>query len=82
MSTPCLIVLYLGALFHLIPSAHSFIFDNVHARSQKSIIPKYPYDENTTKYCGWWLDNDGAWTCARIEEEVELSLVDFHEWVS
>src|SRR5690606_37432400 len=63
------------ATLHLIPGANSLHL------SQKNIIPKYPYDGTTTKYCAWWLDNDGTWTCARIEEEFELSLVDFHEWV-
>ena len=44
-------------------------------------IPKYHYDKDTTRYCAWWLDNTGDWTCERIKEELELSLSDFHDWV-
>ncbi|KAK0639891.1 hypothetical protein B0T16DRAFT_395534 [Cercophora newfieldiana] len=50
-------------------------------RAKQNGIPKYYYEPDTTKYCMWWLDNtDGDWTCQRIEEELEISMIDFHEW--
>lgn len=51
-------------------------------RAKMNGIPKYYFDPNTTKYCVWWLDNtDGDWTCQRIEADLEISMIDFHEWV-
>ena len=44
-------------------------------------IPRYQYDKDTTKYCAWWIDNTGDWTCDRIRDELEVSLRDFHDWV-
>ncbi|KAK4451021.1 hypothetical protein QBC34DRAFT_296382 [Podospora aff. communis PSN243] len=50
-------------------------------RAKQNGIPKYYYAPDTTRYCVWWLDNaDGDWTCQRIEEELEISMIDFHEW--
>lgn len=48
---------------------------------RRNMIPKYPYDPETIKYCAWWLDNDGSWTCPKIEEQFELSMTDFQRWV-
>lgn len=48
--------------------------------SRRNGIPRYSYDADTTKYCWWWLDNDGSWTCQRVETELELPLIDFHQW--
>lgn len=51
-------------------------------RGKQISIPKYEYDTDTTRYCSWWIDNDGAWTCDRIESELEISMIDFQQWVS
>lgn len=51
-------------------------------RAKHISIPKFEYDVDTTRYCSWWMDNDGAWTCDRIESELEISMVDFQQWVS
>lgn len=51
-------------------------------RAKQISIPKYEYDTDTTRYCSWWIDNDGAWTCDRIESELEISMIDFQQWVS
>jgi len=50
-------------------------------RGQQNMIPKFSYAPDTVKYCGWWLDNDGTWTCPKIEETFELSMTDFQRWV-
>lgn len=44
-------------------------------------FPKYHYDKDTTRYCAWWLNNQGDWTCDRIKNELEVSLKNFHDWV-
>ncbi|KAK5654546.1 hypothetical protein OQA88_7175 [Cercophora sp. LCS_1] len=44
------------------------------------MIPKYPYAPDTIKYCAWWLDNDGTWTCPKVERQFELSMTDFQRW--
>ncbi|KAK3324512.1 hypothetical protein B0T19DRAFT_464619 [Cercophora scortea] len=49
-------------------------------RDKQNAIPKYRYDPNTTRYCFWWLDSDGSWTCDRVEREYGVSMVDFHQW--
>ena len=51
-----------------------------HRRAKQLSIPKFEYDPNTTKFCSWWIDNDGTWTCDRVETELEVSLIDFHQW--
>lgn len=53
-----------------------------HRRAKQISIPKFEYDVDTTRYCSWWIDNDGAWTCDRIESELEISMIDFQQWVS
>jgi len=45
-------------------------------------FPKYHYDKDTTRFCGWWLDNGGDWNCDRIRDELRVPLTDFHDWVS
>lgn len=52
-----------------------------HRRAKQISIPKFEYDTDTTRYCSWWIDNDGAWTCDRIESELEISMIDFQQWV-
>jgi len=77
MLTVRIILVSFTVFLHLVAAT-----DSLHiSLGRRNIIPKFPYDGSTTKYCGWWLDNDGSWTCGRIEEEFELSMVDFHEWV-
>ena len=51
-------------------------------RAAQNAIPKYPYEENTTRFCAWWLDNDGSWTCPTIEQTYGVSMADFHKWVT
>ncbi|KAK0644444.1 hypothetical protein B0T16DRAFT_392796 [Cercophora newfieldiana] len=43
-------------------------------------FPKYHYDKNTIKYCAWWLDNTGDWTCDRVKNDLEIPLKNFHDW--
>jgi len=50
------------------------------ARAQQNGIPKFSYAPDTVKSCVWWLDNDGTWTCPKIEEAFELSMTDFQRW--
>ena len=50
-------------------------------RSQLNMIPQHPYEPDTVKYCAWWLDNDGTWTCPEVTETFGLSMTDFHRWV-
>jgi hypothetical protein len=50
-----------------------------HHRDEK---PKFPYDPNTTKYCSWWVDNDGSVPCSGILDAWLISLADFMRWVS
>ena len=52
-----------------------------HRRAKQLSIPKYHYDPDTTRYCSWWVDNEGTWTCDRIETELEVSMIDFQQWV-
>ena len=42
---------------------------------------KFPYAPDTVKYCAWWLDNDGTWTCDLLEQTYGLSMADFQRWV-
>ena len=43
--------------------------------------PRFPYDPNTTKYCVWWLDSDGKWTCAMVKTIYGLATEDFLHFV-
>jgi len=71
-----LVLLFLGLGNAVSAAAGNF------RRGKLNSIPKYYFEPSTTKYCMWWLDNtDGDWTCERIKEELEVSMVDFHEWV-
>ncbi|KAK3318694.1 hypothetical protein B0H66DRAFT_622771 [Apodospora peruviana] len=49
-------------------------------RGLQNAIPKYPYEETTTRFCAWWLDNDGSWTCPMMEETYGVAMADFHRW--
>ncbi|KAK3391284.1 hypothetical protein B0H63DRAFT_520479 [Podospora didyma] len=49
-------------------------------REQRNAIPRFAYDPSTTKYCAWWLDNDGIWTCPDITDVFGVSMVDFKRW--
>jgi hypothetical protein len=50
-------------------------------RGKLNMIPKFSYSPDTVKYCAWWLDNDGTWTCPEIQEAYGLSMTDFQRWV-
>ncbi|KAK3943425.1 hypothetical protein QBC46DRAFT_338677 [Diplogelasinospora grovesii] len=50
------------------------------AAGAANAIPKYPFDPNTTKFCFWWLDNDGTWTCQKIEDVYGVAQDDFLRW--
>ncbi|KAK3349661.1 hypothetical protein B0T25DRAFT_610550, partial [Lasiosphaeria hispida] len=42
--------------------------------------PLYPFDPRTTKYCVWWIDIDGPWTCKDVNTIFGLSTDDFISW--
>jgi hypothetical protein len=44
--------------------------------------PAFPYDASTTKYCSYWLDNDGSAPCSAIPDNWFISMADFIRWVS
>jgi hypothetical protein len=44
--------------------------------------PQYSYDPNTTKYCSWWIDNDGSVACSSLPDAWFISMADFLRWVS
>ncbi|KAK0643786.1 hypothetical protein B0T16DRAFT_392255 [Cercophora newfieldiana] len=71
---PEYLTLNLAALGLQVASARSV------QRAQQNIIPKFSYAPDTIKSCAWWLDNDGTWTCPKIEETFELSMTDFQRW--
>ncbi|KAK3352184.1 hypothetical protein B0T25DRAFT_500051 [Lasiosphaeria hispida] len=49
-------------------------------RSQLNGIPIFPYAPDTTRFCAWWLDNDGLWTCDDVQTMFGLSMTDFQRW--
>ena len=51
-------------------------------RYRRDEKPKFPYDPNTTKYCSWWIDNDGSVACSAIPDTWLISLADFLRWVT
>lgn len=51
-------------------------------RARGADKPLFAYDQNTTKYCSWWHDNDGSIPCEMIPESNFISLADFMRWVS
>lgn len=44
--------------------------------------PHFPYDENTTSRCSFWLDNDGSFSCEDTLSLYGISLESFMRWVS
>jgi hypothetical protein len=43
--------------------------------------PSLPYDDNTTKYCSWWMDYSSTRSCSDILSENAISLEAFRLWV-
>jgi hypothetical protein len=50
------------------------------ARAAANTTPKYQYDPNTSKYCVWWIDSDGAWTCQDLRSIYGVAVEDFLLW--
>jgi hypothetical protein len=51
---------------------------NIEARAT---TPELPYDPNSTKYCTFWWDTEGSYTCQNIVDAWGLSMTDFIRWV-
>ncbi|KAK0707744.1 hypothetical protein B0H67DRAFT_543028 [Lasiosphaeris hirsuta] len=49
-------------------------------QASASETPLYPFDPRTTKYCVWWIDIDGPWTCQDVNTIFGLSTDDFISW--
>ncbi|KAL9941389.1 hypothetical protein D7B24_004411 [Verticillium nonalfalfae] len=52
----------------------------VSVRSRDGDKPGLPYDENTTSYCSWWLDNNGSTSCQDILDKNWIDLATFYRW--
>ena len=56
--------------------------DPIRPRAPAGEKPKYPTDPNANKFCAFWIDVDGPWTCNNLKEIFGLSVEDFVRWVS
>jgi len=45
------------------------------------VTPGMPFDQNTTKLCSFWLDNDGFAACSDVPSMFGISMEDFLRWV-
>src|SRR3954454_21058817 len=43
--------------------------------------PKFSSDPNANKYCVWWIDSDGTWTCQAVRNAYGVEAEDFILWV-
>jgi hypothetical protein len=44
--------------------------------------PGYPHDDNTSKYCSYWIDNvDQGLLCAQVPAQWGIPLSSFLRWV-
>jgi hypothetical protein len=50
-------------------------------REVANSIPKFSFDPNTSKYCVWWIDSDGTWTCQALKNIYGVAIDDFVIWV-
>jgi hypothetical protein len=44
--------------------------------------PSLPYDENSTKYCSWWIDYTVSTSCPTLLTDNYITLEAFRRWVS
>ncbi|KAF2819907.1 hypothetical protein CC86DRAFT_398182 [Ophiobolus disseminans] len=42
--------------------------------------PSLPYNDNTSKYCSWWIDYNSVTTCSALVSDNFISLEDFRRW--
>jgi hypothetical protein len=45
------------------------------------LSPKYPTHEDTSKYCIFWYDNDGSFSCQDIFEPYMITMDQLLRWV-
>lgn len=77
-----LFFLFLIVVAAWVATAHGASHDTIRPRAPAGEKPKYPTDPNANKYCAFWIDVDGPWTCNSIKEIFGLSVEDFVRWVS
>ncbi|KAK3384070.1 hypothetical protein B0T24DRAFT_688987 [Lasiosphaeria ovina] len=49
-------------------------------RNVANSIPQFPFDPNASRYCVWWFDSNGTWTCRDIEANLGVSVQDLLIW--
>jgi len=47
----------------------------------RDTTPLEPFDPNTTKFCSYWWDTEGSFTCQEFVDGWGLTLADFTRWV-
>ena len=80
---------YLPLALAALPRPHSHLVPrgNTTAAAADDVVhimgvsPKLPYDERTTPYCTYWIDNNGQEVCEEIPEWWGISMDDFLRWV-
>lgn len=47
----------------------------------RSPTPRFPYDDNTSSYCTWWLNYEGNESCDDILDTNWITIEEFRRWV-
>ncbi|KAK3312922.1 hypothetical protein B0H66DRAFT_644063 [Apodospora peruviana] len=66
-----------GALLLALPLVGA---SSVPLRARDGDTPSLPTDPNSTKYCSWWVDNEGSETCEGLLSVWGISITDFRRW--